>query len=390
MPVAEFPGRRGWGYDGVYLSPPSRPTAGPTACARWSTPRTRPGWRSSSTSSTTTSAPPGSRRWSAFGPYFTEQYETPWGQAINYDGARLRSGARVGAAERRGLGPRLRHRRPAPGRDPRDLRLERRAHRRGDRRGACTRSRDDALVIAESGLNDPRVMRARERGGYGCDAAWADDFHHALRTLLTDERDGYYADFGARRPAGQGLSPAPRPRRQLLGVPPAALRRAGRRRAARAVRGLLPEPRPGRQPRLRRPAAGRGAAAGRVLHAAVAVRAAAVHGRGVRRDRRRFSSSPTTSTSEIADATREGRRARVRRVRRSSSEEIPDPQDPATFERSKLTRERDPELAALYARAARRAPRAAAGRRRRDRVRRGRALAAGPARPIRAALQLRR
>ena len=44
---------------------------------------------------------------------------------------------------------------------------------------------DAALVIAESGLNDPRVMRPRERGGYGCDAEWADDFHHALRVLLT-------------------------------------------------------------------------------------------------------------------------------------------------------------------------------------------------------------
>src|SRR5919197_1468651 len=53
-----------------------------------------------------------------------------------------------------------------------------------------------ALVIAESGLNDPRVMRRREQGGWECDAAWADDFHHSLRVLLTGDRDGYYADFG--------------------------------------------------------------------------------------------------------------------------------------------------------------------------------------------------
>ena len=52
-------------------------------------------------------------------------------------------------------------------------------------------------VIAESGLNDPIVMRPPERGGWNCDAAWADDFHHALRTLITEDRDGYYADFGA-------------------------------------------------------------------------------------------------------------------------------------------------------------------------------------------------
>lgn len=53
------------------------------------------------------------------------------------------------------------------------------------------------LLIAESNLNDPRVVRPPEIGGYGLDAQWSDDFHHALHTVLTGERDGYYADFGA-------------------------------------------------------------------------------------------------------------------------------------------------------------------------------------------------
>jgi maltooligosyltrehalose trehalohydrolase len=53
------------------------------------------------------------------------------------------------------------------------------------------------IVIAESGLNDPRVIRGAQEGGWGCDAQWADEFHHALHVLLTGERDGYYADFGA-------------------------------------------------------------------------------------------------------------------------------------------------------------------------------------------------
>ncbi|MGA8528145.1 MAG: DUF3459 domain-containing protein, partial [Acidobacteriaceae bacterium] len=52
------------------------------------------------------------------------------------------------------------------------------------------------VIIAESDLNDPRVVRAREAGGYGMDAQWSDDFHHALVTVLTGERTGYYADFG--------------------------------------------------------------------------------------------------------------------------------------------------------------------------------------------------
>ena len=53
------------------------------------------------------------------------------------------------------------------------------------------------VLIAESDLNDPRVVRPPEVGGYGIDAQWNDDFHHALHTVLTGEQDGYYTDFGA-------------------------------------------------------------------------------------------------------------------------------------------------------------------------------------------------
>jgi maltooligosyltrehalose trehalohydrolase len=53
------------------------------------------------------------------------------------------------------------------------------------------------VLIAESDLNDPRIIRDRESGGYGIDAQWSDDFHHALHAELTGERDGYYADFGS-------------------------------------------------------------------------------------------------------------------------------------------------------------------------------------------------
>ena len=58
-------------------------------------------------------------------------------------------------------------------------------------------ARAGSLVIAESGLNDPKVIRPREQGGYGHDAAWADDFHHALRVLVTGDTDGWYAEFGS-------------------------------------------------------------------------------------------------------------------------------------------------------------------------------------------------
>ena len=57
------------------------------------------------------------------------------------------------------------------------------------------RSRPGALLVAESDLNDPRLLHSREAGGYGLDAQWSDDFHHAVHTTLTREHDGYYEDF---------------------------------------------------------------------------------------------------------------------------------------------------------------------------------------------------
>jgi maltooligosyltrehalose trehalohydrolase len=51
-------------------------------------------------------------------------------------------------------------------------------------------------LIAESDLNDPRIIARREEGGYGIDAQWSDDFHHALHAVVTGESFGYYEDFG--------------------------------------------------------------------------------------------------------------------------------------------------------------------------------------------------
>src|SRR5207237_2251372 len=62
--------------------------------------------------------------------------------------------------------------------------------------GGVHETRADALLVAERGVNEPRVTRDRAAGGWGCEAAWADDFHHAVRTLVTDEREGYYDEFG--------------------------------------------------------------------------------------------------------------------------------------------------------------------------------------------------
>ena len=141
------------------------------------------------------SAPPGRRRSRRSGPYFTDKYETFWGKAINFDDAGA-DGVREWVLQ------------SAEG-WIRDFHLD------GLRLDAIHAIVDGgavhvvqaltarvhglapaALVIAESGMNDPKVVRSHERGGWGCDGVWADDFHHALRVLLTGDRDGYYAEFG--------------------------------------------------------------------------------------------------------------------------------------------------------------------------------------------------
>jgi maltooligosyltrehalose trehalohydrolase len=132
----------------------------------------------------------------AFGPYFTEKYSTFWGSAINYDDADsdpvrewVLQSAMGWVRDFHVDGLRLDAIHAIFDSSPEHLvaALTRRVH-------AVDPA---AVVIAESGLNDPKVMRPAERGGWGCDAAWADDFHHALRVLLTGDREGYYAEFGA-------------------------------------------------------------------------------------------------------------------------------------------------------------------------------------------------
>ena len=135
-----------------------------------------------------------------FGPYFTDRYATPWGQAINFDGPDsihvrrfvcdnalmwLRDyhfdGLRIDAVHAIFDTSAVHF-------------LEQLAAEVADL--AALTGRHLAL-IAESDLNDPRVVQFPAIGGYGIHSQWSDDFHHALHTVLTGERDGYYADFGS-------------------------------------------------------------------------------------------------------------------------------------------------------------------------------------------------
>ena len=281
MPVAEFPGQRGWGYDGVQISAAYRGYGGPQGMQRLidAAHEERIGVVLDVVYNHVGAS--GVKAMEAFGPYFTNKHKTPWGKAINYDDEQCDPVREWVLQSAEGW--------------VRDFHLD------GLRLDAIHAIHDDsarpilrelatrvhavdprALVIAESGLNDPTVIRPADVGGHGHDAQWADDFHHALRVLLTGDRDGYYADFGAlfdlakafRRPfVHDGTYSAYRRRR--FGAP------AGDR-ARSAVRRLLPEPRPGGQSCPRRSAAGPGAAASCLLRSAFAIHAHALHGRGVR------------------------------------------------------------------------------------------------------------
>src|SRR5262249_13438219 len=134
-----------------------------------------------------------------FGPYFTDRYHTPWGAAINYDGRDcdavrefVLDNVRMWLEEFHFDGLRLDAVHAIFDLGARHILAE--IHEvacdAGSPRGWPGTS------VAESDLNEPRILYSRERGGHGLDAQWSDDFHHAVHALLVGEREGYYADFG--------------------------------------------------------------------------------------------------------------------------------------------------------------------------------------------------
>jgi maltooligosyltrehalose trehalohydrolase len=205
----------------------------------------------------------------------------------------------------------------------------------------------EVLVIAESGRNDPVVTRPVAEGGLGHDAAWADDFHHALRTLLTGEREGYYAEFGEvaqlakamRRPfVHDGTWSSFRERR--FGAP------AGDRPPREFVVFAQNHDQVGnRAVGDRLPRAARPLAAFCTLLSPFTPMLFMGEEYG---EDAPFQFFTDHIDERIATATREGRRREFASFAAFSGDEVPDPQDPATFERSKLSRRADEPLAALY------------------------------------------
>jgi maltooligosyltrehalose trehalohydrolase len=345
MPVAEFPGARGWGYDGVYLNAAQSSYGGPHGFQRLVEAAHGVGLAVILDVVYNHIGASGKRALEAFGPYFTGKYETPWGGAMNYDDADcdpvrewvLQSAE--GWVRDFGVdGLRLDAIHAIFDSSPEHVvtALSRRVHA----------LRDGTLVIAESGLNDPRVMRSHEKGGYGCDAAWADDFHHALRTLITDEREGYYADFGRVEQLAKAFH---RPHVDDGGFSNFRHRRFGAPAEDIAPPGFVVFSQDhdqvgNRAYGDRMPASARPLAAFCTLLSPFTPMLFMGEDYGEDAPFQFFSDH---IDKRLADATRKGRRAEFAAFAAFGSE-IPDPQDIRTFMASKLTRERDQGLAELY------------------------------------------
>jgi maltooligosyltrehalose trehalohydrolase len=346
MPVAQFPGHHGWGYDGVYLSAAHCAYGGPHGLARLVDAAHAAGLAVILDVVYNHLGASGVKAMEAFGPYFTDRYETFWGQAINYDGEQsdpvrewVLQSAEQWVRDFHLDGLRLDAVHAIMDSSPEHIvaAVARRVREAG---------RGSPLVIAESGMNDPRVMRPREAGGWGCDAAWADDFHHALRVLLTGEQEGYYEEFGSvaqlakafHRPhVHDGNYSSFRSRRfgaSADDVPPerfVVFDQNHDQVGNRAFGDRLPEH-------------ARPLAAFCTLLAPFTPMLFMGEEYGENAPFQFFSDH---IDEKIATATREGRRREFASFAQFG-EEVPDPQAQATFERSRLTREVDPRLRELY------------------------------------------
>jgi maltooligosyltrehalose trehalohydrolase len=198
LPVSQFPGERNWGYDGVFPFGVQHSYGGPEGLRRLVDACHASGLAVLMDCVYNHLGPEGNYL-GQYGPYFTDRYQTPWGQAINMDGAGSDEVRRYfienglhWIAEYHLDGFRL---------DATDRIIDESAtHFLRDFSTAMHDLADDlgrrVVVIAESDANDARYIEPVVRNGYGLDAQWGDDLHHALHALLTGERSGYYRDFG--------------------------------------------------------------------------------------------------------------------------------------------------------------------------------------------------
>jgi maltooligosyltrehalose trehalohydrolase len=206
MPVAEFPGARNWGYDGVHLFAPQSTYGGPEGLRRLVDACHAAGLSLILDVVYNHLGPEGNYL-AEFGPYFTDRHPTPWGPGINVDGPdatgvrrHLIDNARYWVREFHVDGLRLDAIHAIADTSERHVLTELAAAAREE----AARLGRPLHVIAESHDNDRRLVLPVSGGGLGLDAVWSDDFHHALHTRLTGEDIGYFVDYRG----GRGLERA--------------------------------------------------------------------------------------------------------------------------------------------------------------------------------------
>jgi len=199
MPVAAFEGRHGWGYDGVALFAVHEPYGGPDGLKRFVNAAHAKGLAVLLDVVYNHFGPSGNYT-GKFGPYVTDSHHTPWGGAVNLEDAESNEvrrffcdNALMWLRDYHIDGLRL---------DAVHAFIDRSAIHFLEQLSSEVETLESEIgrrlgLIAESDLNDPRIVTPREAGGLGIDAQWSDDFHHALFAVLCPlERGGYYADFG--------------------------------------------------------------------------------------------------------------------------------------------------------------------------------------------------
>lgn len=198
MPLAQFPGDRNWGYDGVFPYAVHQSYGGPEGLKRFVNACHERGISVMLDVVYNHLGPEGNCL-GAFGPYFTDKYQTPWGRAINYDG-HLSGGVRnyflrnamhwienyhVDAFRLDSVYAMYDHSGTHVLSELADV-----VHDTGRRLNRA------AHVIVETNENAPYLLQPAGEGGYGLDGQWMSDFHHAVHSYLTGERTGYYHEFG--------------------------------------------------------------------------------------------------------------------------------------------------------------------------------------------------
>jgi maltooligosyltrehalose trehalohydrolase len=208
LPVGEFPGARNWGYDQVYLYAPHSAYGGPEGLKRFVDECHRQGLAVAVDVVYNHVGPEGNYL-AEFAPYFTDHYRTPWGRAMNYDGP-LSDGVRRFVIDNALYWLTEYH--------VDALRLDAihgifdfsARHVLGELRDCfheqAARLGREAWIIAESDLNDIRVLLPRLAGGHSLDAQWLDEFHHSVRSYITGANRSYLAGFGELGHIGKAIT----------------------------------------------------------------------------------------------------------------------------------------------------------------------------------------